>query len=220
MMRSILAAFSCFVLADIETYASCSVVHVIGDSHSREFEGIKNCSIHHIGPVTMHRVGRDGFRILDFRSLGVKDRDCVVLCFGEIDVRCHIGKQRDFEHRSLDEVLDTLLENYFFSIFLNRSFYQDLNIIVYSVTPPSDRAFNLKYPYYGNIQDRVMISKKMNEKLISMAQSFDIHMIDVYDDYADENGILVPSLSDGNVHIGPLYRDPIQNQLDRLLADR
>lgn len=45
--------------------------------------------------VTMHRVGRDSLSFLNIKQRGVKNGDVVVYVFGEVDVRCHIGKQRD-----------------------------------------------------------------------------------------------------------------------------
>ena len=176
-------------------------VHVIGDSHSREFQGIENCFVHHTGPVTMHRVGRDGMNCVNFHSYGIKENDVVVMVFGEIDVRCHVGKQRDFAQRDLDEILNTLLFNYLNTILLNKSHYENLRVLTYTVTPPTDQALNIHYPFYGTIEDRVSISKKLNSKLISFAGFYGIDVIDVYDDYADAEGALIPALSDQNVHI-------------------
>lgn len=96
-----------------------SAIHVIGDSHSSEFSGIKDCFIHHIGPRTMYRVGRNGLKILNFKDYNVSENDLVILTFGEIDVRCHIGKQVDFHGRELDEVLSTLVSNYLNTVLEN-----------------------------------------------------------------------------------------------------
>lgn len=190
-----------------------SAIHVIGDSHSQEFLGIKNCIIHYIGPRTMHRIGRDGLSILNFKQFNIQENDTVVLVFGEIDVRCHIGRQRDFYERDLEEVLDTLLENYFKTITMNRSFYNNLNILTYTVTPPVLEAFNVGYESYGIAQDRVSISKLLNQKLIEKSLQAGFGVIDVYNHYADKNGILLPELSDGGLHINSSCNQAIEKSL-------
>jgi hypothetical protein len=70
-------------------------IHVFGDSHVSEFSNIPGCLLHYVGPITMHRIGRDGLNFLDMTSYGVQENEVAIFVFGEIDCRCHIGKQRD-----------------------------------------------------------------------------------------------------------------------------
>lgn len=194
-----------------------SAIHVIGDSHSQEFAAIDGCIIHYLGPRTMHRIGRDGLAILNFRSLGIQENDVVVLAFGEIDVRCHIGKQRDLHLRTLEETVDTLLTNYFTTILNNQSLYNNIKVVTYTVTPPIPEILNPEYESYGPIEDRVSISKMLNKKLLDFSTKAGIDTIDVYLDYADENGILIPELSDGNLHINTFCNEPIRSKLFNIL---
>ena len=193
-------------------------IYVIGDSHSFEFEGIPNCIICYIGPRTMHRIGRDGLSILDFRTFNIQESDVVVLVFGEIDVRCHIGKQRDEAKRDIDEIIDALIKNYFRSIMTNISFYKNLSVFVYTVTPPRDYGDSLEFPIYGTITDRICILKRLNEKLKKTAQEFNIEVIDVFDDFADLEGKLFPALSDGTVHISSRCNQPIRKQIEKFIT--
>jgi hypothetical protein len=188
-------------------------LHVIGDSHSAEFSNIDGCIIHYLGPRTMHRIGRDGLAILDFKGLNIQENDVVVLAFGEIDVRCHIGKQRDYYDRDLNEIIDVLLENYFKTILMNRSLYEKIKILTYTVTPPIPEVLNPDYESYGSIQDRVFISKLLNQKLVEKSILTGIGCIDVYDDYADERGVLIPALSDGSLHIHSSCSQNIKEKL-------
>lgn len=188
-------------------------VHVIGDSHSGEFANIEGCVIHYLGPRTMHRVGRDGLEVLDFKSLGIQENETVILAFGEIDARCHIGKQRDLHQRDLNEIIDTLLKNYFNTIFKNLSQYQHLNILTYTVTPPVIVAWNPEYESYGEPEDRVLISKLLNQRLIEMSSSFGFGTIDVYDDYANPDGTLIEEQSDGSLHIRTSCNQAIKEKL-------
>jgi hypothetical protein len=205
------------LLLSLTLYASHPKIHVIGDSHTEEFKGLQYCHLHHLGPITMHRVGRDGLTILNFRTLKVKEGDLVVLVFGEIDARCHIGKQRDLKGRPLDEIIDTLVRNYLLTIQYNQATYKKVSAIVYTITPPTEQIYSSDFPFYGSLLDRVEITQKLNSKLHELAPHFNIVVLDVYEDYADANGVLIPELSDGTVHLKIL--NPIQKKLEQLVNE-
>jgi len=86
-------------------------VHTIGDSHSRwSFMHVTDYTLrcHWIGPVTMHRVGRDGLVVpKDFPAGSV-----VMFCFGSIDLDRHIGVQRS-RGRDPYDILNDLVSRYF-----------------------------------------------------------------------------------------------------------
>lgn len=111
---------------------------------------------------TMFRVGRDGNNLKDY---GIKQNDIVVYMFGEIDVRRHIGKQRDQNGRQLNEVINTLVNSYINTI------KQDLNIcklrscIIVSVMPPTNINFAPVHPFYGPLEDRIRITQALNQEL-------------------------------------------------------
>ncbi len=191
-----------------------STIHVFGDSHSLEFRGIPNCIQHYLGPVTMHRIGRDGFGTIQW---GINDDDVVVFAFGEIDVRCHIGKQKDLKGRDLEEIIHTLATNYIYQIIKN---FPNVIQVVYSVTPPIKSIESLEFPIYGPIEERVENTKLLNNALKSLCQTFGIEFLDVYDDYADKNGILYFELSDHNVHIRAECNGMIQKKLFDILEQR
>jgi hypothetical protein len=203
--------FFIFQLAFTQLFASN--IFVVGDSHVTEFDGIPMMSTHYLGPMTMHRVGRDQLSAVNIKQYGVKDHDCVVFAFGEIDVRCHIGKQRDLENRTLAEIMHTLVYKYLEAILKNKEQFHHLNCIVYGITPPTDVVNNPEYPRYGPLEERVQLTKQMNGLLESACLQYGIKFLHVYDDFADENGALNKDLSDGNVHIGSHCNDPIKNKL-------
>jgi hypothetical protein len=193
------------------------VIHVFGDSHSREFEQIPGCVIHDMSPMTMHRVGRDHLESVDIRKENVFPGDVLIFVFGEIDMRCHIGKQRDEFNRDLNEVIQTLAGKYIQLIVRNRSFYSNLSIVC-SITPPSDRGFNnLEYPFYGSLEDRIQIAKLLNGQLKSMCAQCGIEFLDVYHDHADEKGVLRVELSEDGVHIDRSKPALIQKRLNEIL---
>jgi lysophospholipase L1-like esterase len=164
----------------------------------------------------MHRIGRDGLTALDITKHGVNSGDAVIFAFGEIDVRCHIGKQRDLKNRDLDEIIHTLATNYLKTIAQNCAAILHITPIVYSITPPTDIAYNPDYPSYGELEDRVNISKRLNSLLKKLCLQHRIKFLDVYDDYSDEKGVLRVELSDNNVHINPAHNESIRKHLSLL----
>lgn len=202
-----------FLLVLISPFSGGASLYVVGDSHVRPFKGIMGGAINHLGPITMHRVGRDGLRIVDLHAMGVREETVVVYVFGEIDVRCHIGKQRDVKGRDLDEVIQTLVENYLRTISQNRSRYQNQVPIVCSVTPPTDVTYNPEFPYWGTLSDRIEITQKLNEELRHMCKAYGVLFLDIYSHYADSQGSLHSALSDGNVHIDAQHNGFIRDSL-------
>ncbi len=194
------------------------LIHVIGDSHSMELSQVPGTLIHWLGPITMHRVGRDGLGCVNLQTLGVQEGEVAIFAFGEIDVRCHIGKQRDEYRRNLNEIIETLATNYIQTILANRALYQKLLCVIYSITPPREGYRCPYFPYYGTIQDRVAITRKLNARLASLCSLVGIEFLDVYKDYATSKGTLKPEDCDANVHIEPSHNQPIIEKLNQILT--
>lgn len=193
-------------------------IFVIGDSHVKEFAGIDHLTTHHLGPLTMHRIARDGLDAVNLKKMGVKEGDVAIFVFGEIDVRCHIGRQRDLKGRDLEEVMQTLVWGYLRTILQNQAQFKNLTCIVYSITPPTDTIYNIEYPRYGTLEERIQITQAMNYLLKIASQQYGIQFLDVYEDYTDALGALNTELSDGNVHIGSQYNGAIRQNLSQLLS--
>lgn len=142
-----------------------------------------------LGPVTMHRVGRDKMKFTVPRD-GV-----VVFCFGEIDVRCHVHNQV-MSGRSEDEVLEKLVNEY--AKALEENAYP--KYMVMNVVPPvrvSEATENPELPFIGSDEDRARYTRKIND-LIS--KRF-VNVLDIYSMYKDDDGMLPRKWSDGIVHI-------------------
>jgi len=194
-------------------------VHAVGDSHARfSFAGSPECIPHVIGATTMHRVGRDGLSHVNCQKLGVQENDTVIFVFGEIDVRCHIGIQRDRDKRNEDEIIKSLAQKYVETIIANRKLFQKIHCVIFAVVPPSKTRYNDPlFPFYGSLNDRISLTKKLNACLQQEALKHSLPILDVSADYATAAGSFRPELSDGRVHIGPQSTGPVQQKLAMLL---
>jgi hypothetical protein len=188
------------------------MIHIIGDSHSLMFQNIEGCVIHHVGQITMHRVGRDGINLTNY---GIKENDLVVFTFGEIDVRCHIGIQRDKYKRNEKEIINTLAEYFLLSILENKKQFMNINFVICSIVPPTNANYNPEFPFYGALEDRIVLTKQLNKILKNKCELNDFGFLDIYDYYSLKNGELNPAISDGNIHI----RYDCNNEIKKHLFD-
>ncbi len=215
-----------------------STTHIIGDSHAhfsfrndetpRYFnkDGIAHyqykhqnriIAVHWIKGKTMYRIGASGLQALNITHYGIQENDVVVFIFGEIDARCHIGKQRDQKNRNLDDIIESLVANYMQTINQNRRLYHTITCVVMEVMPPTNQCYNPEVPFYGSLEDRIIITKKLNESLKIACEQYDILFLPTHNLYANEDGSLNTALSDTFVHIGFTYNYLLKDQLFLLL---
>jgi hypothetical protein len=67
-------------------------------------------------------------------------------------------------------------------------------------------------------EDRVSITKKLNSKLCELCALYGVYFLDVFQDYANEDGSLKTELSDGLVHVHLSFNQPIMEKLFRILS--
>ena len=182
------------------------MIHTIGDSHAKySFDGIVGVICHHIGPVTMESVGK--MRQSKSSSIyleeiliehKIKNDEVVILCFGEIDVRCRI-KPKINNGENEDNVIKSLVSNYIETI--NNTNHK--NFWILGVIPPTCfREETHGYPFLGSDEERSIYCRKINLSLKEMCKKNGIVFLDIYELYKDDRGMLKKELSDNNVHIG------------------
>jgi hypothetical protein len=184
-----------------------ALVHVFGDSHIFLLQNMPGSCLYWFSGRTMHRIGRDNINGINIAHYGVQEGDAFIISCGEIDVRCHIGKQVDLTGKNIDEVISVLVSNYIEMINLNRSQYKNVTAIVLSIIPPSNACYNEQFPFYGTLKERVEITKKMNNYLKAICCFNNILFLDFYDRYSLEDGSMNPQFSDGCVHIAKPYNE-------------
>lgn len=192
------------------------MIYCIGDSHARvNFTDVPNEEIDfnqehiivhnksedmvilHLGPQTMHRVGRDGF---DISFLDIKENDILMFDMGEIDARTHIGYIRDRDKKTLDEVLEDLVSRYIKAIKDCQTKTGVKNpCIICCVVPPSS-AYADK-DRYGTFEDRKNVTESLNKKLKEHATKEDMIFFDFYNLLTNEKGEMKPEITSDKVHV-------------------
>lgn len=179
-------------------------IHVIGDSHSRAFSSSSDpkCVVHWVGPKTMFGLRKPtavNGAPLDACSLGAVAGEGALFVFGEIDVRVHIGRVRDREKRTLEDIVADLVEHYLNAV--ERSAQKGVRCAVAAVLPPSEKGLNASYPFYGSLGERVEIQRVLNQHLRAACKERGLLFLDYVDFYANSDGSLNHAFSDGHVHI-------------------
>lgn len=195
---------------------------VFGDSHAQFcFDRIKGAQINWLGPVTMHRVGRDGAWFLNGWQPVEPGLD-VVFIFGEIDVRCHIGRISDETSVSRQELCTQLVDRYLNALEMQRSALDIGRIVVSCVPPPADGAGldNIDFPVYGTWADRAEITRLLNHSLREGCAARNVLFLDFHSDYSTPEGFIISDLSDGSVHIAKRHTGAVLAKLESLLQRR
>jgi hypothetical protein len=161
-----------------------------------------------MGSVLCHSIGKHGVQRCNLdRVDGLCDRDTIIFCFGEIDVRCHVHKRVCSEGVPHEHIIDSLVENYFRAIqdIVERCEKKCLDVGVFNIPPPSRNSIekqNIHYPYQGTDDERKMYTVYMNMCLKKACHQYAYTFVDIYNDYVDAQGSLNVDTSDGGIHIG------------------
>ena len=185
------------------------MIYIYGDSHANNnFRGLTLPSINkYESSITMFRIGRDN-SIINFESSNESDTN--ILCYGEVDCRCHIQRQINLG-KNEDDVIKELIESYMNTIKNVIKVYK--NIIIVSIIPPveKDEYENIygpilhEFPIIGSDSDRARFTQKMNNLLKKYCITNRFLFFDPFDFYKRENGCLKYELSDKISHIEDNY---------------
>lgn len=194
-------------------------LHVFGDSHASAcFDRFADADIYWLGPMTMHRVGRDGAAFVEQHVPASEPQDLFVFVFGEIDVRCHVGRIAEQKGLSVEAVARDLVKRFIAKVekaMKGRSG----RVVICSVVPPSTFSGDPDYPTHGTLPDRVAIQTMLNQLLCSSAEAAGFFYLDFARFYADGRGALRIGRSDGAVHIGLDHTKPIRDALAQLIGE-
>lgn len=183
------------------------LILVIGDSHTRAFEGNKLFVVHHIGPATAYNLKKKRnttnsreklFRIVNNLN---RKRDIVILVFGEIDCRIHIFNQykKNSGKFTITQLIEKTISNY--GHVLKQLDEMGIIFFVYGIPPAAKQKNVYGYPFYAPPDIRVKIYKEFNERLKEFCKENGYNYIDIQSKVTDEKGFTLNEYADGDVHL-------------------
>jgi hypothetical protein len=187
------------------------MIYIFGDSHARF--NFKNLKQRHNNlskdSITMFRVGRDGLKFIDFKYVGIGDGATVIYAFGEVDARCHVGRQVLLCNEA-NTIIDKLVDDYIESIKININ-NMNIKIIICCIVPPMDKgkyesfhgpqSHDFDLPFVGTNEERIGYTVYMNKKLKEKCEANKFIYLDFYKYYLNDNNTLDWTKSDHVVHI-------------------
>lgn len=178
------------------------MIHTLGDSHAAlSFRCVPGVTTHHIGPVTMARAGHPGDDVIAtaLAQVPLIPGDVLILCFGEIDVRCHVKQRTD--RKPAGVILACWALDYLDRVAAIQ--IEGVRVGVMSVVPPAprSRADTPSFPVTGSDEDRAAYTAILNRMLAVWCRVRGLLYLDVYSRVVDEHGLLRREFSDGSVHV-------------------
>ncbi len=184
-----------------------AIIHVIGDSHLKPFVFRSPFLLHHISQATAYNLNKENSfsqskRYLNSFLPGInKERDVLLLVFGEIDARVHIYLQykKNNGKISIDRMIENTVERYGETI---RKLKNDgFALCVHGIPPAARENFVSDLPFLGTPEQRSEISREFNNQLGAFCRESSILYIDVQSISADENGFMNKEYASDEVHL-------------------
>jgi hypothetical protein len=196
------------------------IVHVIGDSHVKPFIYRFPFLVHHISQATAHNLieaksfSRSNEYLHWFLSQVNRNKDVVMLVFGEIDARVHIYLEYGKSGKTIgyDELIKNTINRY--GQVIQQLKVDDYSVCVHGIPPAASKDFITALPFAGKPRERSEISRVFNIKLKQFCESSEVLYIDIQSFAADKEGFIKKYyLADEvhcNSHIVPFVRNNIK----------
>jgi lysophospholipase L1-like esterase len=196
-----------------------AIIHVIGDSHVKPFVFKSPFLVHHISQATAYNLDKDNSFSQSKRYLNSflpeinKERDVLLLVFGEIDARVQIYSQFRKSNGAIgiEGIIEATAAKYGETI--KRLKDSDFAVCVHGIPPAARKNFVSNLPFLGTPEQRSEISSMFNKKLAEFCRQNDIPYIDVQSVSADEDGFIKKQYVADEVHLNskivPVARERI-----------
>jgi hypothetical protein len=180
------------------------LIHCIGDSHASFFSGYDRIqpgypepsdnkypffTCYRLGAVLAYNLPRSGTKeqgrekLLQLLS-ALPQNATVLLCFGEIDCRCHLLKQAEVQGKPIDDIVTTCIESYFRAI--DEIVEKGFEVIVWNAVPSSNTN-NEEYPVYGSLEARNKCTVLFNRHLEKECKSRNLFFLSIYQKLLDKD---------------------------------
>ncbi len=112
------------------------------------------------------------------------------MIFGEIDSRIHIYNQfmKNGGVISIPQLIDKTIVNY--NKVLQLIDREGFSFFVFGILPAARQENIYNYPFYADLETRVLISRKFNEKLKVFCNQKNYRYLDVQSKFADSSGLI------------------------------
>ena len=186
---------------------NAAVVHVIGDSHVKPFAFRSPFLVHHISQATAYNLNKENSfsqskkHLNSFLGRINKERDILLLVFGEIDARVQIYAQhRKHDGKtSIGEIIEATVARY--GEVILRLVTEGFAVCIHGIPPAARENFASTLPFLGSPEQRSLISRRFNRQLGEFCHRNGVMYIDVQSVSADEEGFMKRQYATDAVHL-------------------
>jgi len=188
-------------------------IYVIGDSHTNFFGGTEyinflplenhintSCNLvdffktFHLGPALAYNSNTNSSTNTLAKTLYLIEKNylppksTLLLCFGEIDIRVHVLKQAEKQNKTVEQVIEDILDNYlkYLKILQNKGYH----IICWGAiaSQKDEWETNPDYPKYGSEIERNQATSQFNKKLKEICLANKLRFLSIFDDLVTADG--------------------------------
>jgi hypothetical protein len=119
-----------------------------------------------------------------------KERDTILLVFGEVDVRAHIVGQAEKQNRTIESITLEVVDRYFEAIMFlkNKGFKVAVFGCVAGYVVPEGHP-GPPWPHSGTLLQRNSATRLLNDSIESLCKSKEIPFVSVFEDMLEEDKI-------------------------------
>jgi hypothetical protein len=209
------------------------VIHCIGDSHASFFAGYDEIQPPYSIPsknkypfLRAYRLG--AVLAYSLATLNTKEqgrekmleiigslpaRSTLLLCFGEIDCRCHLLKQSKENNRELKEVVGECVRRYFTVI--DELIALKFNVMLWNAVPTSEDN-NPEYPIYGTEAARNKTTLMFNEMLLTESKARGLAYISIFEKLVTKDLKTKKEFFFDSIHLGQLAMPYLFGELKKI----
>lgn len=202
-------------------------IYVIGDSHNYFFTGEEYIDLipfkqdikkrpsliscfepFHLGSTLAYNAmnpnsGEKGFQKTNWliEKKLIPQNSIILLCFGEIDIRCHVIKQAKLHNKPIEKIVDNILSRYLGYIKCLQE--KGFKIITWGPIPSQKEEWILNqfYPRVGTEIERNIATKLFNEKLNKLAIENNFINCSIYDKLVDSDNLTLAEYIADECHL-------------------
>lgn len=227
-----------------KVFACKDLIYLIGDSHTNFFSGHENIDwkkidnisenisnvqdLHplfktfHLGPCLAYNTNRlnTTSRVLEKTQYLIDNnffpqKANLMVALGEIDCRVHVKKQAELQNKSVEQIIDDILQN--FSQYLQMLKDKEFNVICWGpIASQKECAIDPAFPRYGTETERNKITEIYNHKLERLCQNLGIKYCSIFNDMIDDKyETKAEFLSRDGVHLSQSALTTVINSLHK-----
>ena len=170
------------------------MIHCIGDSHSCFFSGQEEMQpfwpepsndklpyfkSYRIGAATAYNLFHKIPIIDEIVKLKVdKDKDIVIFCFGEVDIRAHLLKQKEIQNKEINILIKECVDRYWFVVLYFHSLGYKMGVWAPIASWGDDKPYSGQS--FGTNVERNLVTNIFTDYLNDLASNSDIEIISIF----------------------------------------